>query len=60
VRPQLRPRRPAALLHVTSRGAAPGPENDPRALCLTRWDGHAWQTGEIAGPITTTTWGASG
>jgi hypothetical protein len=36
------------LLHVTSRGAEPGPENDPRALCLTRWDGHAWQTGPIA------------
>ena len=36
------------LLHVTSRGAAPGPENDPREFCLTRWDGHAWQTGAIA------------
>jgi hypothetical protein len=36
------------LLHVTSRGAEPGPENDPRAFCLTRWDGHAWQTGPIA------------
>ena len=32
------------LLYVTSRGAAPGPENDPRELCLTRWDGGAWQT----------------
>ena len=36
------------LLHVTSRGSAPGPENDPREFCLTRWDGHAWQTGAIA------------
>ena len=36
------------LLHVTSRGAEPGPENDPRAFCLTRWDGHSWQTGAIA------------
>ena len=32
------------LLYVTSRGAEPGPENDPRELCLTRWDGRAWQT----------------
>ena len=36
------------LLHVTGRGAEPGPENDPREFCLTRWDGHAWQTGAIA------------
>jgi hypothetical protein len=36
------------LLHVTSRGAEPGPENDPRAFCLTRWDGHAWQTSTVA------------
>jgi hypothetical protein len=36
------------LLHVTSRGYAPGPENDPREFCLTRWDGCAWQTTAIA------------
>jgi hypothetical protein len=36
------------LLHVTSRGAEPGPENDPRELTLTRWDGHDWQTRAIA------------
>ncbi|MFA6563792.1 MAG: BNR-4 repeat-containing protein [Verrucomicrobiia bacterium] len=35
------------LLHVTSRGYAPGPENDPREFCLTRWDGRAWQTTTI-------------
>ena len=35
------------LLHVTSRGHEPGPENDPREFCLTRWDGRAWQTGTI-------------
>jgi hypothetical protein len=32
------------LLHVTSRGAEPGPENDPREFCLTCWDGRAWRT----------------
>jgi hypothetical protein len=32
------------LLYVTSRGAEPGPENDPRELTLTRWDGRAWRT----------------
>lgn len=36
------------LLHVNGRGAEPGPENDPREFCLTRWDGHAWQTVAIA------------
>ena len=36
------------LLYVTSRGAAPGPENDPRELCLSRWDGQAWQTSVIS------------
>ena len=38
------------LLYVTSRGFAPGPENDPREFCLTRWDGRAWQTSVIAKP----------
>lgn len=32
------------LLYVTSRGYAPGPENDPREVRLTRWDGATWQT----------------
>lgn len=35
------------LLYVTSRGAEPGPENDPREFRLTRWDGLAWQTRSI-------------
>jgi hypothetical protein len=35
------------LLYITSRGALPGPENDPREVCLTRWDGQGWQTGLI-------------
>jgi len=35
------------LLYVTSRGHKPGPENDPREFCLTRWDGCAWQTSVI-------------
>jgi hypothetical protein len=35
------------LLHVTSHGAEPGPENDPRAFCLTHWDGRTWQTSTI-------------
>lgn len=35
------------LLYVTSRGAQPGPDNGPRELCLTRWDGHAWQTSVV-------------
>lgn len=36
------------LLHVTSHGFAPGPENEPRELCLTRWDGKGWRTGTVA------------
>lgn len=36
------------LLHVTSHGHQPGPENDPRELRLTRWDGKAWQTRTIS------------
>lgn len=36
------------LLYVTSRGAQPGPENDPREFCLTRWDGKAWQTSVVS------------
>lgn len=36
------------LLYVTSRGAEPGPDNEPREFCLTRWDGKAWQTSVIA------------
>jgi hypothetical protein len=36
------------LLYVTGRGAEPGPDNEPREFCLTRWDGKAWQTGAIS------------
>lgn len=36
------------LLYVTSRGAEPGPENDPRAFTLTRWDGREWRTRTVA------------
>ncbi len=36
------------LLYVTSRGAQPGPDNDPRELCLSRWDGKTWQTSVIS------------
>lgn len=36
------------LLYVTSRGYAPGPENEPRDFRLTRWDGEAWQTTVIS------------
>ena len=32
------------LLYVTSRGPRPGPDGSPRELCLSRWDGQAWQT----------------
>jgi hypothetical protein len=36
------------LLYVTSRGAQPGPENDPREVVLTRWNGTQWITNSIA------------
>ncbi|MCX7885863.1 MAG: BNR repeat-containing protein [Verrucomicrobiae bacterium] len=32
------------LLYVTSRGYAPGPENEPREFRLTRWTGKNWET----------------
>lgn len=35
------------LLHVTSQGHLPGPENDPREFCLTHWDGKTWHTTAI-------------
>ncbi|MCO8123458.1 BNR repeat-containing protein [Stieleria sp. TO1_6] len=35
------------LLYVTSAGHEPGPPNDPREFCLTRWDGLAWQTSTL-------------
>ncbi len=35
------------LLYVTSPGHEPGPENDPREFCLTRWDGRGWLTSVI-------------
>lgn len=36
------------LLYVTSRDAAPGPQGEPRHVCLTRWDGLKWQTHIVA------------
>jgi hypothetical protein len=36
------------LLYVTSRGYAPGPENDPREFRLTRWTGRRWETSVIS------------
>ena len=36
------------LLYVTSHGAKPGPDSAPRELCLSRWDGKAWQTSVIS------------
>jgi hypothetical protein len=36
------------LLYVTSRVAQPGPEGDPRELCLSCWNGSAWQTSIIS------------
>jgi len=36
------------LLYVTSRGYAPGPENDPREFRLTRWTGRRWETSVVA------------
>jgi len=35
------------LLYVTSRGPEPGPENDPREVVLTRWDGTQWLSATI-------------
>ncbi len=35
------------LLYVTSRGHQPGPPNDPRHFCATRWDGSRWLTSTI-------------
>lgn len=32
------------MLYVTSHDAAPGPQGEPREVCLTRWDGTQWQT----------------
>jgi len=32
------------VLYVTSRGAEPGPPNDPREWRVTRWTGTAWET----------------
>lgn len=36
------------LLYVTSRDGLPGPQGDPRAFMLSRWDGKAWQTTQVA------------
>ena len=35
------------VLYVTSHWHQPGPEGQPRELCLSRWDGKAWQTSVI-------------
>lgn len=35
------------ILYRTSRGYAPGPENDPRTWRIARWDGRAWKHRDI-------------
>lgn len=35
------------VLYVTSRGAEPGPPNDPREWCVCRWTGEAWETAVV-------------
>mgnify|MGYP002621850498 CR=1 FL=1 len=35
------------IMYLTSRGYAPGPDNDPRTWRLARWDGSAWLHSEI-------------
>jgi hypothetical protein len=36
-----------AILYLTSKGAAPGPQNGPRQWRVTKWDGAAWQTYDV-------------
>jgi hypothetical protein len=36
------------ILYLTSKGAQPGPQNDPRTWRVTHWDGDAWQTHDVA------------
>jgi hypothetical protein len=35
------------VLYITSRGAEPGPPNDPREWSLCRWTGSAWETSAV-------------
>jgi hypothetical protein len=35
------------IVHLTSRGFAPGPANDPRTWRLARWTGERWDTHDI-------------
>lgn len=35
------------VLYLTSAGHEPGPPNNPRHFCLTRWDGKTWRTSTI-------------
>jgi hypothetical protein len=37
------------ILYVTSGGYGPGPENDPRTMEITRWDGKLWITRPVTG-----------
>jgi hypothetical protein len=37
------------ILYVTSGGYGPGPENDPRTMEITRWDGNQWVTRPVTG-----------
>jgi hypothetical protein len=36
------------LLYVTGKWHQPGPAGNPRELCLSRWDGKAWDTSVIS------------
>jgi hypothetical protein len=35
------------ILYLTSKGAAPGPQNGPYTWRVTRWTGKAWQTHDV-------------
>ena len=35
------------ILYLTSKGAEPGPKNDPRTWYVTHWDGKAWHTSRV-------------
>ncbi len=37
-----------AILYLTSRGAAPGPQHAPHRWRITRWTGQRWQTTDLA------------
>jgi hypothetical protein len=36
-----------AILYTTSKGAAPGPQNGPYTLRVTRWNGATWTTHDV-------------